>query len=143
MLLVPAAQTLSSMQSEVILRCGLSPYQSALYGLVKAALRAERDKVKGADKGAAASRGVKGVNNTVMELRNICNHPMLRWVDRAPPRPESSSLPCLYGPARWLWLELWVWSKLQAAVTAVPAGVSGWCCPAAGVCRGCVWFDLL
>lgn len=63
-------------QSEVILRCGLSPYQSALYDIVKAALRAERVKAPGA--AAAAARGVKGVNNTVMELRCICNHPMLR-----------------------------------------------------------------
>lgn len=69
------------LQSEVILRCGLSPYQSALYDTVKAALRAERAKDKqGQGPGAvAAARGVKGVNNTVMELRNICNHPMLRW----------------------------------------------------------------
>lgn len=69
------------MQSEVILRCGLSPYQLALYDTVKAALRAERAKGKGdkGDKGSAAAfKGVKGVNNTMMELRNICNHPMLR-----------------------------------------------------------------
>lgn len=66
------------MKSEVILRCGLSPYQLALYDTVKAALRAERAKGKG-DKGSvAAFKGVKGVNNTMMELRNICNHPMLR-----------------------------------------------------------------
>jgi SNF2 family DNA or RNA helicase len=67
-------------QSEVILRCGLSPYQSALYDIVKAALRAERDKAK-VDKGPGAltaAKGVKGINNTVMELRCICNHPMLR-----------------------------------------------------------------
>jgi len=67
-------------QSEVILRCGLSPYQSALYYIVKAALRAERVKAPGAAAAAAATRGVKGVNNTVMELRCICNHPMLRCV---------------------------------------------------------------
>jgi SNF2 family DNA or RNA helicase len=56
------------LQSEVVLRCRLGPYQSALYDLVKSKLREED--------GAAA--GVKGINNTVMELRNICNHPMLR-----------------------------------------------------------------
>jgi hypothetical protein len=69
------------LQSEVILHCGLSPYQSALYDIVKAALRAERDKAK-AVKGPgalAAAKGVKGINNTVMELRCICNHPMLRY----------------------------------------------------------------
>ena len=71
-----------AVQSEVILHCGLSPYQSALYDIVKAALRAERTKAKD-EKGpgaVAAARGVKGVNNTVMELRCICNHPMLRSV---------------------------------------------------------------
>lgn len=135
-------KTSFSIQSEVILRCGLSAYQSALYGLVKAALKAERDKAKGADKGAA-SRGVKGVNNTVMELRNICNHPMLRWVNKVHPRSESSSLPCLHGLVRWLWLWLqhWVWSKLQAglAVTAVTAAtVLRWCCPASNVLRALV-----
>jgi hypothetical protein len=55
----------------------LSPYQSALYDIVKCALHAERDKDKKAG-AVAASRGVRGVNNTVMELRCICNHPMLR-----------------------------------------------------------------
>lgn len=99
MLLLVPAKPFSYVQSEVILRCGLSPYQSALYGLVKAALRAERDKAKGADKGAA-SRGVKGVNNTIMELRNICNHPMLRWVNQVHAQRESSSLPCVQGPVR-------------------------------------------
>jgi hypothetical protein len=55
----------------------LSPYQSALYDIVNCALHAERDKDKKAG-AVAASRGVRGVNNTVMELRCICNHPMLR-----------------------------------------------------------------
>lgn len=41
-----------------------SPYQQALFGLM------ERD-VEG---------GVRGVNNAVMELRTICNHPLIRWV---------------------------------------------------------------
>lgn len=96
-----ACPTHKHTQSEVILRCGLSPYQSALYGIVSAALRAERDKAKaekaaaggGGGGGGAGARGlgnggggagggggVRGVNNTVMELRCICNHPTLRWV---------------------------------------------------------------
>jgi hypothetical protein len=101
--LAPVPTLHHPLQSEVILRCGLSPYQSALYDIVKAALRAERDKAKGADKGAAAaSRGVKGVNNTVMELRNICNHPMLRWVATNWSRrlPEQSVLSLLAGSGR-------------------------------------------
>lgn len=79
------------------MRCGLGPYQSALYDIVKAALRAERDKAK-ADKGpgalAAATKGVKGINNTVMELRCICNHPMLRY---GPAQRSSSSSACMPG----------------------------------------------
>ncbi|WIA16563.1 hypothetical protein OEZ85_013234 [Tetradesmus obliquus] len=55
-------------KSEVVLRCRLGPYQSALYDLVKSKLRAEDGE----------GAGVKGINNTVMELRNICNHPLLR-----------------------------------------------------------------
>lgn len=57
------------LQNEIVLRCQLGPYQSALYELVTSKLRDEE--------GAA---GVKGINNTVMELRNICNHPLLRLV---------------------------------------------------------------
>jgi hypothetical protein len=63
---------LYSLQSEVVLRCRLGPYQSALYDLVKSKLREEE----------GGSAGVKGINNTVMELRNICNHPTLRCVPR-------------------------------------------------------------
>lgn len=59
-------------QAEVVLRCRLGPYQSALYELVKSKLRGEE-----------GSAGVKGINNTVMELRNICNHPLLRLVWQA------------------------------------------------------------
>jgi hypothetical protein len=57
-----------TLQSEVVLRCRLGPYQSVLYDLVKSKLREED----------GSSAGVKGINNTVMELRNICNHPVLR-----------------------------------------------------------------
>ncbi|KAF6263561.1 SNF2 family N-terminal domain-containing protein [Scenedesmus sp. NREL 46B-D3] len=55
-------------KSEVVLRCRLGPYQSALYDLVKSKLREEE---------GGGAGGVKGINNTVMELRNICNHPLL------------------------------------------------------------------
>jgi hypothetical protein len=68
------------MQTEVVLRVPLSPYQAALYDIVKAALRAERAKTKTSRGAVAGSSAVRGVHNTVMELRCICNHPMLRCV---------------------------------------------------------------
>lgn len=69
-------------QTEVVLRCQLSPYQAALYDLVKSKLRNEAaaGTAGSSSKSGSAAAGVKGVNNTVMELRNICNHPVLRYV---------------------------------------------------------------
>jgi hypothetical protein len=55
---------------EHVLRCAPSPYQAALASLVAAKFADDR--------GGAA--GAKGINNTVMELRNIANHPLLRCV---------------------------------------------------------------
>ncbi|WIA36756.1 hypothetical protein OEZ86_008024 [Tetradesmus obliquus] len=78
-------------KSEVVLRCRLGPYQSALYHLVKSKLRAEDGE----------GAGVKGINNTVMELRNICNHPLLSKLhpdfgeDLLQRQPASSSGPSL------------------------------------------------
>jgi SNF2 family DNA or RNA helicase len=58
------------LQREVVLHCCLSPYQATLYELVKSSLK---------DAEGSTARA-KGINNTVMELRTICNHPFLRWV---------------------------------------------------------------
>ena len=44
--------------------CRASAYQAALVRLMQREL--------------AAARGLRGINNTVMELRNICNHPLIR-----------------------------------------------------------------
>eukprot|EP00775_Hariotina_reticulata_P012417 gene12417-12553_t len=72
---------------EVVLRCPLGAYQSALYDMVRRNLRAETGAgSNNCSEGNSQRRcsstnscnvSVKGVNNTMMELRNICNHPLL------------------------------------------------------------------
>lgn len=54
-------------QVEHVLRCCASPYQAALSSLVASKLKDEE--------GGGSARGI---NNTVMELRSIANHPLLR-----------------------------------------------------------------
>ena len=49
-----------------------SPYQQALFRLMQGELQ----------RGASAGGGVKGVNNVLMEMRNICNHPPIRQAGR-------------------------------------------------------------
>lgn len=43
-----------------------SPYQQALFRLMQR-------EMQGTGRG-----GLKGVNNVLMEMRNICNHPLIR-----------------------------------------------------------------
>jgi hypothetical protein len=56
-----------NVQVEHVVLCPASPYQHFLCGLI------ERELADGESK----RTGLKGVTNTVMELRNICNHPFL------------------------------------------------------------------
>lgn len=53
-------------KTEHVLRCKPSAYQAALFGAIQAQL--------------ATPGGVRGVSNTLMELRNICNHPFISKV---------------------------------------------------------------
>ena len=50
-------------KKEILLSCRPSPYQSALLQLLTKQLE--------------GSQGVRGVNNTFMEMKTICNHPLL------------------------------------------------------------------
>jgi SNF2 family DNA or RNA helicase len=66
-------------QTEVVVRCAMGPYQAALYALVAAKLGRG-----GGDKGGKGGGGTGGtgelgisVNNALMELRTICNGPLL------------------------------------------------------------------
>ncbi|KAK9908903.1 hypothetical protein WJX75_004497 [Coccomyxa subellipsoidea] len=60
---------------EHIISCSATPYQRFLCSLIEQDLKREPGK----------KQGVKGVNNSVMELRKICNHPFLSWL-----HPEGS-----------------------------------------------------
>lgn len=63
-------------KKEVVLTAPLGPYQSALLDIVKNGFRHAAEATSG---GAGTSTAVhKAVNNTVMEMRNICNHPFIR-----------------------------------------------------------------
>lgn len=48
-----------------------SPYQRALFGLMQQEL--QRSSAGGAGKGS-----LRGVSNVLMEMRNVCNHPLIR-----------------------------------------------------------------
>ena len=97
-----APPPLPCLQLERTLLCGLSPYQSALVDQVRRSLR-----------GAAAGSGLGGcsgsssiegrslapasssvnttvINNSFMELRNICNHP---FISRLHPEFGEALLP--------------------------------------------------
>lgn len=62
---------------EHIISCPATPYQRFLCSLIEQDLKREPGK----------KQGVKGVNNSVMELRKICNHPFLSWLH--PEGPEA------------------------------------------------------
>ena len=60
-------------QVEHVIRCPASAYQRGLCALVQRGLEEE-----GApDQAGGRAGGLRGVNNSMMELRNICNHPFL------------------------------------------------------------------
>ncbi len=61
-------------QVEHLVRCMPSPYQQALFNIVKQQLTAEGD--------ATAPKRTIAISNSVMELRNICNHPTIRLMSR-------------------------------------------------------------
>jgi hypothetical protein len=78
------------LQREVVLRVHLCAYQAELYRLVCRRL-SNREEPAGLAATHAGGKGkghttrsgtttmtLRGVNNTLMELRNICNHPVLR-----------------------------------------------------------------
>ena len=59
------------LQVEHLVRCAPSPYQTALFRIVQHKL------ATAIMPGAPQRQGVN-VSNSVMELRNICNHPTIR-----------------------------------------------------------------
>lgn len=103
-------QYLAAAQVERLLRCPASRYQTALMRIVHHKLS---DKVSdsGPTKGKGALKGVGlfgnggggggaiSIANCVMELRNICNHPCIRWyhesIDNFLCRIDQRSHDCL------------------------------------------------
>ncbi|EFJ44876.1 hypothetical protein VOLCADRAFT_30537, partial [Volvox carteri f. nagariensis] len=67
-------------KSEVVLTAALGPYQASLMDIVK----------NGFQRAAAVGGINKAVNNTVMEMRNICNHP---FISKLHPELGESFLP--------------------------------------------------
>lgn len=57
-------------QVERLVPCQFSAYQLALNQLVEGEVNASDS--------ATATKAVKKLNNTLMELRTICNHPLIR-----------------------------------------------------------------
>jgi len=53
---------------EKVLRCDLSSWQKAIYRQIQASARGN---------GNRAGQLVKGLNNALMQLRKVCNHPYL------------------------------------------------------------------
>ncbi len=71
-------------KSEVVLRAAMGPYQAALMRLVRCGFEAGAGAAGGSGGGSGASGATalnRAVNNTVMEMRNICNHPYIRCAD--------------------------------------------------------------
>jgi hypothetical protein len=62
-------------QVERVIRCPASAYQQGLCALVQRGL--EQQAAGSAQQGQQKAGGVRGVSNSLMELRNICNHPFL------------------------------------------------------------------
>ena len=57
-------------QIERLVPCQLSAYQKGLNCLVEGEVQAGEEQ--------GAGKGLKRINNTLMELRTICNHPLIR-----------------------------------------------------------------
>lgn len=89
MRLITQTRSLSVPQVEHLVRCASSAYQQALFAIVTAKLAAA------ADGDALPQRQGVAVTNSVMELRNICNHPTIRWTVVASTAPIISFLELL------------------------------------------------
>ena len=65
-------------QAEHVIRCPASAYQRGLCALVQRGLEQQTAGIDGGTQQAKQrGGGVRGVSNSLMELRNICNHPFL------------------------------------------------------------------
>lgn len=58
-------------QIERLVPCQFSAYQTALSRLIEGEVQAS---------GNAPAAALKRINNTLMELRTICNHPLIRYL---------------------------------------------------------------
>lgn len=58
-------------QIERLVPCQLSAYQMALSRLIEGEVQASE---------SAPAAALKRINNTLMELRTICNHPLIRYL---------------------------------------------------------------
>ena len=86
-------------KQERLLLCPPSAYQRALFGIIGEEL--------GGGGGEGSKAAPKGISNVVMELRNLCNHPLIRW----------ATLSSLAGPAC---AQHWCLALTQAARTPAP-----------------------
>ena len=72
-------------KTERVLRCELSPWQRKLYRAIHTRNMATATAISGAgpaglskaDKDNLAADSRNGMNNTIMQLRKVCNHPYL------------------------------------------------------------------
>lgn len=93
------------MQVERLVLCSASAYQRALCGIVEQGL------LRGGGGG-----GVRGVSNSLMELRNICNHPFLSRLH--PPGGEHELCAHALPPALRLCGKLAVLDRLLLKLAA-------------------------
>ena len=87
--------------------CPASAYQRALCGIVEQGL------LRG---GGGGGGGVRGVSNSLMELRNICNHPFLSRLH--PPGGEAELRAHALPPALRLCGKLAVLDRMLLKLTA-------------------------
>ena len=90
--------------------CPASAYQRALCGIVEQSL------LRGGGSGGGGGGGVRGVSNSLMELRNICNHPFLSRLH--PPGGEHELRAHALPPALRLCGKLAVLDRLLLKLTA-------------------------
>jgi len=56
-----------------------SPYQQGLFRLMQEEMQRSSSSSSGGGSGGGNGKGsLKGVSNILMEMRNICNHPLIR-----------------------------------------------------------------
>ena len=101
-------------QVERLVLCPASAYQRALCGIVE----------QGLLRGGSSGGVVRGVSNSLMELRNICNHPFLSRLH--PPGGEHELCAHALPPALRLCGKLAVLDRLLLKLTAAGHKV---CCP--------------